>query len=126
MATLYEVLDGLPTVYAQAGAMEQTAFKDVAADVTLTDQDQRQVHVDDTAGPITVTAPDSSSVYPGYTLEVRKITALGNLITISGNGINIDGAPSIAFNAAYGVRQIQYIPASNSAPAQYIVIKKVG
>lgn len=121
MATLYEVLQGLPTVYAQGGAFEETAFNTITADVELTTADQRITLVDPAAGPITVTLPEVP--YDGYSQDVRNVTALATAITIDGNGVNIDGNPTVAMAKAYGRIKVQYVPATGAAAAQYLILE---
>ena len=121
MATLYEVLQGLPTVYAQGGAFEETAFKTITADVDLTTDDQRITLVDPTAGPVAVVLPDVP--YDGYSQDVRNVTALATAITLDGNGVNIDGNPTVAIAKAYGRIKVQYVPATGAAAAQYLILE---
>lgn len=109
---------------AQAGAMEEIAFKDVDSDVSVTLADPRQSLVDPSAGPVTVTLPEDP--YPGYCQDVREVKGLATLITLNGNGFNIDGNPTIAFAAAYGRRKVQFVAASGTAPAQYVITERIG
>jgi len=121
MATIYEVLNGLPAEYVKGGAFEETAFNQITADADLTTDDQRITLVDPTAGPVTVTLPDVP--YAGYSQDVRNVTALTTAITIDGNGVNIDGNPTVAFAKAYGRIKVQYVPATGAAAAQYLILE---
>jgi len=121
VATPYEVLEFLPSVYVRGGAFEETAFKMITADADLTTEDQRITLVDPTAGPTTVTLPDSP--YVGYCQDVRNVTALATAITIDGNGTNIDGNPTVAFAKAYGRIKVQYVPEAGAAAAQYLILE---
>jgi hypothetical protein len=121
MATIYEVLNGLPAEYAKGGAFEETAFKQITADADLTTDDQRITLVDPTAGPVTVTLPEFA--YDGYSQDVRNVTALTTAITINSNSVNIDGNPTVAFAKAYGRIKVQYVPATGAAAAQYLILE---
>jgi hypothetical protein len=123
MATVYEVHQQARSLYWQGGAWEETGFKDVAADAALTLKDQRVSLVDPTAGAVKVTLP--AQPYPGYCQDVREVAGSANAITIDGNGYNIDGNPSIIMSTPYARRKVQFVAASDSAPAQYILIEKV-
>lgn len=125
MPTIHEFIQQAAAFVVPTNAVEQVGFVDIAADTTLTTDTNRIGSVDPTAGPFTITLPDVNNVYAGYEVELRNVTGLTTAITISGNGININGSASLVLNTARWVRRIQYIPASGVAAAQYIVIKAV-
>ena len=120
MAILYEVLQGLPTVVAQAAAVEEVSFKEIDDDVTLTTDDPRIGHIDPSDDPLTVTLPEFP--YKGYTFTGQNVTANTNSITLDGNGKNINGNPDITFSGAYAGRTVQYDEVLDA----YIVIRSVG
>lgn len=56
--------------------------------------------IDTTAGSVTVTLPDPSTVV-GRTFIIKRITGGGNTLTIQGTSGNIDGAASVSISVQY-------------------------
>lgn len=75
------------------------AFQTVTTDTALGPADGF-VLADTTAGNVTITLPDATTVM-GYEYAVKRATAGANTLTIDTVGGNIDGAASTAIAAQY-------------------------
>ncbi|KKN63680.1 hypothetical protein LCGC14_0499140 [marine sediment metagenome] len=49
---------------------------------------------DATNGPVVVTLFPATEANSGKVLEIKKIDPTGNIVTVDGNGANIDGGPT--------------------------------
>lgn len=82
----------------------------VTADYTLLISDCRMVHVDATAGPLTITLP---TPVEGLEYHFSEVAGLGTAITLdSGAGKTINGVQMLTMNAAYRQRKLRAISAT--------------
>ncbi|HDR9078199.1 TPA: hypothetical protein QDA98_000749 [Burkholderia vietnamiensis] len=91
------------TVYGAGGLTVGTTTKTGAYTATASDY---TIRADGTAAAFTVLL--EASPVTGQIHVVKKIDSSANAITVSGNGKNIDGAPSVSLTAQYQSTRVQY------------------
>ena len=59
-----------------------------------------------TSAPVTITLPAAPSLF--QVMNIKKIDSTANAVTISGNGANVEGQASLAFELAGMSIEIQF------------------
>lgn len=80
----------------------------------------RLIAVSTTGSSVTITLPSSAGNHERHTIKDLGHAATNN-ITISGNGINIDGSPTSVINTNYGLVEVVYSGSEN----KWLIISKI-
>ena len=89
---------------------EHPTHLSVTADATLTTNDPEFIHLDATAGIMTVTLP---TPYLGLVYHLSEIAGLATAITIdAGAGLTVNGARMATMNTPYAQRKLRGISAT--------------
>lgn len=90
--------------------------------VELTDKDQRLVEYNATGnGAVRLPAnPD-----PWMEFEFVEQVGGAGVLTVDGNGHNINGAPTLTMNVPYQLRAVRFVPALGVTVAQWVIVRAV-
>ena len=93
------------TTWASPG-FELVGGQTVTSATTLGYGAGRLIQLDASGAPFTLTLP--AEPYVGMTFYLSEIAGSVNLVTVDGNGKNINGGPSLLMNGAYRQRWVRY------------------
>ena len=93
------------TTWASPG-FELVGGQTVTSATTLGYGAGRLIQLDASGAPFTLTLP--AEPYVGTTFYLSEIAGSVNLVTVDGNGKNINGNPTMLMNGAYRQRHIRY------------------
>ena len=84
------------------------SYTAVTSNVILTTGSSYVILADSTGAPFTIFLPVTPINGQAFKIKNSTATALGNNITINGNGKNIDGSPNATINTDYGALELMY------------------
>lgn len=90
----------------QSPGFEIVGGQTVTSATTLTSDSGRLIQLDASGAPFTLTLP--ALPYVGMTFYLSEVAGSVNLVTVDGNGKNINGGPSLSMNGAYRQRWVRY------------------
>lgn len=87
------------------GFLTPTAIRTVTNTYLITVSDYT-VLADATSGAFTITLPPSP--FMGQTFNVKKIDVTNNIVTLSGNGNSVEGAPTLSIKRQFVSVEVQF------------------
>ena len=90
----------------QSPGFEIVGGQTVTSATSLTSDSGRLIQLDASGGAFTLTLP--ALPYVGMTFILSEIAGSVNLVTVDGNGRNINGNPTMLMNGAYRQRWVRY------------------
>ena len=90
----------------QSPGFEIVGGQTITSTTTLTSDSGRLIQLDASGAPFTLTFPPLP--YVGMTFCLSEIAGSVNLVTVDGNGRNINGNPTMLMNGAYRQRWVRY------------------
>lgn len=117
MATPYECQQYGRNLIWPRPAFEIVGGQTLSANTTLTFDSPRLNYLNASGGAFIVTLPSTS--YEGATWYFSENAGSGNSVTISGNGLLINGASSLLLNGAWRQRTLRF------NGTQYVVLEGI-
>lgn len=92
--------------FKHTAGVRASSSRTLTTTTTLTYFDPETINLDPSAGGFTVTLPATPDT--GHSFKFVEIANSANLVTIDGNGKNINGAANMGMNVARRARRIEY------------------